>query len=328
MAEVYVNSTTPVKIKTFYNGEVVDIPGQVLVDIYDVTKSHISSNTQTLLFQDIVATKLETDPGTYSVSIPYNTSSYTRNLKLYWKYNLGGSHHSQYSYVDVVAPYCNLNEAIEDLNISTDSSDPNYKSYHELQMAEKYARKVVEDFTGQEFYLYQDTIAVYGSDSDILPLPKKIDEIYRIYANDILLVDKTITPEINNWGLQPIVSETGFAIRINRAALLDNSVYIANGMVPPSINDVALSTVFHKDVRYKIIGKFGWNDVPDEVEQATIQLMGHFFAKDRLWADRYLKNISTFDWDFEYSEEAYRGTGCAYADKLLTEYVMSTAFLI
>lgn len=329
MAEVYVNSTTPIKIKTFYGGEVVDIAGQVLVDIYDITEDPLvdpAIDPNLPITQNVVAQKMETDPGSYSINIPYAITSRPRKLKLHWKYSINSSSHGQYTNVDVVTPYCNLNEAIEDLNISTDSSDPNYKSYHELQMAEKYARKVVEDFTGQEFYLFDDTIVVYGDGSDILTLPMRIDTIYQVYADDALLIDDL--EKINNWGMQPVVSETGFAIRINRASLVDNTVYVANGMVPPSVNDINLSTIFAKNVRYKIVAKFGWRSIPDEVEQATIQLMGHYFAKDRLWADRYLKNISTFDWDFEYSDEAYKGTGCAYADKLLSEYTLSSMLLI
>ena len=59
MAEVYVNSTTPVKIKTFYDGEVVDISGQVLVDIYDTTGDALDNLLQQpfLISANNVATK-------------------------------------------------------------------------------------------------------------------------------------------------------------------------------------------------------------------------------------------------------------------------------
>ena len=50
--------------------------------------------------------------------------------------------------------------------------------------------------------------------------------------------------------------------------------------------------------------------------------MKDYFAKDRSWRNKYIKNISTFDWDFEYTSEAYSGTGNAYADRLLADYVM------
>ena len=42
----------------------------------------------------------------------------------------------------------------------------------------------------------------------------------------------------------------------------------------------------------------------------------------QVFSNKYIKNISTFDWDFEYTSEAYAGTGNAYADRLLANYVM------
>ncbi len=42
----------------------------------------------------------------------------------------------------------------------------------------------------------------------------------------------------------------------------------------------------------------------------------------------YLKSVSTFDWDFEYNDSVYSGTGCAYSDKLLSAYVLSNMVLI
>ncbi len=43
-----------------------------------------------------------------------------------------------------------------------------------------------------------------------------------------------------------------------------------------------------------------------------------------MWRNKYVKNISTFDWDFEYTSEAHSGTGNAYADRLLADYVLVT----
>jgi len=104
--------------------------------------------------------------------------------------------------------------------------------------------------------------------------------------------------------------------------MLDNTVYTANGMVPPSIHDS--TGIFKSGVSYKVQGYFGWEKVPDEVEQAAIELMKDFFAKDTVWRNKYVKKISTFDWDFEYTSEAHSGTGNAYADRLLADYVLVT----
>lgn len=328
MAEVFIYSNDPISTKIFFRGQIVDADDEVSVRIYDITEDiSVSPAINPLApIATLTATKDETNIGSYSVFLPTTVTNRNKRLHLEWSYEVEGNQFKHTTFCNVVTPYCNFAEAIEDLNIGTDPSDPNYKSYHELKMAEKYARKIIEDFTGQEFYLYEDQEVAYGVDSDILPLPYKINSIHKVYSDDLLLVDNL--NYINNWGYEPIISETGFGIRLNRANLLDNTVYVANGMVPPTINDMYAGQAFREGIRYRVVGKFGWDYVPDQVEQACIQLMGHYFGKDRMWADRYLKNVSTFDWDFEYSDEAFKGTGCAYADKLLSGFVLSSALLI
>lgn len=329
MAEVYVNTNDPITTKIFYAGEVIDADGQVNATVYDITEDPSISppvNPETPIIVS-VANKVETDFGTYKILIPFSTTNRQKKLKIRWSYQIGGSNVTHDQYIDIVVPYCDFGNAIEDLGISTDASDPKYKTYHELKMAEKYARKTIEYFTGQQFYLYPDTQIAYGSNSDILSLPYKLHSIYTLHGNDILLVDNNSTPAVNNWIHTPIISETGFGIRVDRTSTIDNTVYVANGMVPPTINDSSYGA-FQKDVRYRVYGEYGWDKVPDNVEQACIQLMGDFFSKDRAWTNRYLKNVQTFDWQFEYNSDAYRGTGNAYADQLLYPYVISSMVVL
>jgi hypothetical protein len=144
--------------------------------------------------------------------------------------------------------------------------------------------------------------------------------------NDILLIDNLANPAVNNWGYEVQVSETGFGIRINRANMLDNTVYVANGMVPPTIHEGA--GVFKNGVMYEVQGKFGWTKVPDEVELAAIELMKDYFAKDSVWKNQYVQNIQAFDWQIEYNSEVFMGTGNAYADRLLSDFVVNKASII
>jgi hypothetical protein len=108
---------------------------------------------------------------------------------------------------------------------------------------------------------------------------------------------------------------------------VDNDVYIANGMVPPSINDSS-PNIFRRSKSYKVHARFGWDYVPNEIRDAAVELMKMYFAKDRVWRERYVKKISTTDWDFEYSSEAFGGTGSSYVDKLLSDYVITQMVLV
>lgn len=329
MAEIYVDTNSPIKTKIFWKGELVSADANVTANVYDVVSypNVAPSINPTSPIHTVVAEPVEVDYGSYQIFLPVSLTSVAKKLKIVWSYQVGGVNASHTTYADIVKPYVNFVEAMEDLGLGSDPSDPNYKTYHELRMAEKYARKIIEDFTGQSFYTYQDEENAYGTGTETLVLASKINDIYQIYANDVLIYDSTVDPEINNFGADIKISETGFAVRLDRSTLVDNTVYSANGMIPPTIHD-EYSGPFRDGVRYKVLGAFGWLAVPDDVEQAAIQLMGHYFAKDRLWADRYLKKVSTFDWDFEYSDQIFSGTGCAYADKLLSDYVLSNMVLI
>jgi hypothetical protein len=323
MAEVLINSQSPIMHKVFWNGDVANADSLPTVGLYDVTLDPTVSPyiSPTQLLTTLTSSLDENNAGVYTVNIPYQYTSRNRTLRLVWNYSVGGTSVAKSDEVFVVTPYVDFANACGCLEISTDSSDPNYKSYRDLIRAEKYARKIIEQHTGQNFYLKDDSYLVYGHGSDILPLPSKIAEIYTLYARDVLLIDAL--ESIDNWNYSVEISESGYGIKVNRANLLDNTVYSANGMVPPSINDYS-GGAFIYGVPYKVEGRFGWEKVPDEVELAAIELMKDYFAKDTMWRNKYIKKISTFDWDFEYTGEAHLGTGNAYADKLLADYVITT----
>ena len=319
MAEILINTQSPITHQVYWNGEITVLDTAPTVKLYDITidpaiDPAINPNTPLQLLTSVAD---ENNPGTYITYVPYQYTNRNRTLRLEWYYTIGSTNVTRSDEVYVVTPYVDFNH-VQDLGFSVDSSDPNYKSYKELIRAERYARKQIEQYTGQNFYLYDDLYVVYGYGSDVLPLPAKLNTLHELYANDSLLLDNL--NNINNLSYDVIIAESGYGIRIDRSSIVDNTVYVANGMVPPSIYDV--NGVFQTNVPYKVQGKFGWEKVPDEVELAGIELMKDYFAKDQVWRNKYIKNISTFDWDFEYTSEAYAGTGNAYADRLLADYVM------
>lgn len=323
MAEIYIDQTAPVKTKLFWGGEIIDPDGEVIAEVYDITEDETINPTvdPNTVILTIGATRLETDVGTYQIVIPFEYCRRNRKFKIIWSYKVQGMDASHVYYIDVVTPYANLSDVWDDLNFGTDTSDPNYKTYHEVQMAEKYARKLIEAYTAQYFYLYDETQIVYGYGSDVLPLPFRIHEIHELYENDVLLINNV--NNVNNWLYTPKISESRFGIRVDRTQMLDNTIYTANGLVPPTVYDTNYRGAFKQDARYTVQGRFGWPSVPDNVEEACIILIKQFFEKDTAWRNKYVKNISAFDWKFEYMEDAHRGTGNLYADQLLLPYVIN-----
>lgn len=324
--EILIGSNSPINHKVFWKGSLTDADSLPQVEIYDVTEDPVVSpaiDPETYITR-INAEKSEADPGTYNLYLPLTLTDRKRQLKLIWKYNVEATPVTKTHNVFVTQPYADIAQAMDALGISSDQSDPNFKTYAELCAAERWARKVIENYTGQQFNLYDDLHTVYGAGTDVLPLPYKLDSLHELYENDILLLD-TING-IDNWNYTVQVSETGFGIRINKAAMIDNTVYTANGMVPPTIND--MTGVFVKNNVYRVQGRYGWETVPDDIELACIELMKDYFSNDKEWRNKYIKNIQTFDWTFEYNGDTFSGTGNAYVDHLLDTYVLTQMVVI
>lgn len=331
MAEIYVGSNFPVRTTIFYAGyPAVADDETIIVNVYDITEDPAITPAINpgILISQLIASSLETDPGTYEVVMPFSLTDRPRSFKLNWTYQVSGEQVIHTSYVDVITPYCDISDVMQDSNFGLEPSDPNYKTYHEIIMAEKYARKTIDAFCGQSFNLYDDVQVAYGAGTNILPLPFRLSALHELYADDVLLINNNSDPVINNWGYTPIISETGFGIRIDMNSFMDNTVYVANGMVPPTVNDLGYHGVFRNGVRYRVQGRFGWDEVPGAVEEAAIILIQDYFAKDNVWRKKYIKSISAFDWDVEYSSDVFRGTGNLYVDQLLQSYVITGMVVI
>lgn len=324
--EILVGTNSAIKHRVFWKGETAYADDLPEVRLYDITEEYEDNPAIVpgTLLSTGVAEQSETDIGVYNFYPDLTITNSTRRLVAEWSYNVDGSPVLKRHEVFIVQPYADISQAIDALGFGSDYHDPNHKTYSELLDAEKYARKVIENYTQQKFYLYDDVNVIYGAGTDILPLPNKIKDIHEIYVNDILLIDNI--HHINNWGIPIQVAESGFGIRANRANMLDNSVYTANGMVPPTINDY--SGIFNKDARYKVLGKYGWDKIPDEVEMACIELMRDYFSKDKVWRNKYIKSIQTFDWQFDFNSSTFAGTGNNYVDQLLLPYVINKMVLI
>lgn len=325
--EIIVGTNAPVRQRVFWKGEIAQADSLPIVKFYDITEDPAidpSINPQSILATQ-ESEESETDFGVYIVYPPLSLTDRPRSLKLVWEYEIDGEPVTKEHKLFVVRPYTDLIQAAESLGFGFDQSDPNYKTFSDLIAAERYARKLIENYTSQQFYLYDDVNVVYSTGADVLPLPYKLNKLHELYLNDVLLVD-TIN-EINNWNMSVKVSESGFGLRVDRSNMLDNTVYVANGMVPPSINDRGRG-VFVNGGTYRVAGRYGWEEVPDEVELACIELMKDFFSKDKEWRNKYIKSIQTFDWQFQYDTSSFTGTGNNYADQLLLPYVINKMVVI
>ena len=319
MAEIYKDQASRVITKIYWAGEITDADGTVTA--LAKRSSPDGAPFGGLPSASYTATKLDSDFGTYEIIIPQAASNFNEpTLEITWSYSVNGIPTTHKQIVDVVRPYVSISESLDRLNIGTDVSDPNYRSYNELKIAERYARKLIDAYTNQFFSEKYMTETQYGSGTDVLPLKTRILQIDFIKEEGVSLPGPFFSTHL--------ITESQYAIAANKQNLIDNIVYTANGLIPPSINDQGYSGSFKKGYKYDVQGWYGWKRVPDNVSEACLALMQQYFEKDRAWKDKYVKNISTFDWKFEFLDSAHKGTGSLYADQLLAPYVTTGMVII
>ena len=92
MAEIYVNSNTPIKTKIYWEGELVTPDGSVTAAVTDITEDPTISPpiSPSTVLTTITATAVETDIGTYQVVLPFSYSVRNRKFRLLWSYTVSG----------------------------------------------------------------------------------------------------------------------------------------------------------------------------------------------------------------------------------------------
>jgi hypothetical protein len=153
MAEILLNTNSPVKLKVFWRGQPQDADSNPIVKIYDITEDPAITPAilPGQLLQTITSTKVETDQGVYEAYPPLSLTTRNRTLKFLWQYDIGGESITKEHLVFCVTPYCDITQAADELGFGVDASDPNHKTYDEILAAEKYARKIIEKLYWTEF---------------------------------------------------------------------------------------------------------------------------------------------------------------------------------
>lgn len=300
--ELYTGVTQKVYLDIYRNGELVSADANPSVQIYD-------GKTDVLLFYGTASPELD-DEGHYGFVIPETYIEVDKVIKVVWYYMVQGSSENTINYYEVVTPYISISEAYTRLRLGRETGDTNYVPWDDMKDAEKFARFMIENYTGEKFGKYSKTVTAYGQDTDVLFLGDKIISYAMLKENNKIVID--VENNINNFNFPIQITESGYSIRIvteediNEGGKLD-IVYPMRGN-------------FYNGYRYDVSGVFGWTYVPEKIQQAALMLMKDYFGKDNIWRARYVNNISYGDTDMEFSKLAFRGTGNFYVDKLLDEF--------
>jgi hypothetical protein len=256
-----------------------------------------------------------------AITLPYAATHSEGAVDVKAVFEVEGFQYTRDIGVNVVTPYIELHEIKEILG--KNASD------EECFQAEAAARQIINAHTGQEFGFFEGTIKVLSNYDEALPLPRRMIEPTKIVAGSTVIFDRnTPTSYLNYLGEnQFVVTGSGMFLKrpIWASSLVVGDMYSADPIEAPSYTGVRK---FENDILYTITGKFGYETVPEAVRQAAQILTEQYECADKEYREQYLESIKSADWRIQFNSGAYRRTGNARADKLLSPYVVNRAKVI
>lgn len=288
------------------SNEQVNADGAVTVRMYN------ADDTSNTLLLTASATN-EPVSGLYTYEVGPSITSLNKILRVDWSYNLSSSSVTQSTFYEIATPYASISDILEYYNFGTNPSDLNYRPYEDIRNAEKLARTVIDGYTGQRFGKRTGWQEVFGYGSDALFLTEPMLQIDKMYENDMLVYDTTVSPSVNAFGFNITLSQTKKVVRIVNAGW---DVRYDNNIDPT----ILYYGRFRNNSRYRFEGVIGWDYVPPNVKLATILLAGDYLAHDAAWRNKYLQEVSLSEISFKMHNGAFNGTGNLIVDNMLDMY--------
>ncbi|MEY4333947.1 MAG: hypothetical protein RLZZ196_2690 [Bacteroidota bacterium] len=189
---------------------------------------------------------------------------------------------------------------------------------------EKRIRNVINTYCGQNFYYYPDkTLILDGNNHENLHLPIPILSIKKVTINpgddDQEILHDVTDPTLNNIEKvrQPLNFQASYYIRYtNKSARRDYDAYdYRNDRLYPARK-------FHPKSDFKIEGDFGWEYVPENVNQAAILLLADSMNDDSEYRRHGIHSMDMDVVKIQTKDSFYESTGNIDADVLLMDYTL------
>jgi hypothetical protein len=254
----------------------------------------------------------------YTGTLTANSSAYDRNVKLEWISSTASGASATINYSSLTRPFVTVTRARSITEISSSETDANIKKL------ERKARLYLQSHIGVDFTKQYKTVVVYGNGSDVLFLPEPIIRIDKVYEDDILIYDKISTASVNNfeYDLEPSTSK-------NRIKIINTEDEFEKNVNESS--DTALFPFqgnFRKDKQYRILGIFGYQYVPNAIEQATAILIEDYLCNDFNIRNKNISKLSNDSYDLAYANTSALGTGNLLVDKLISPWMTQPRYMV
>jgi hypothetical protein len=287
----------------------------VTFEIYDLdTDEFVQSGTAALTAS---ANNPSSSMG-WTATLTSDSAAYDRRVKIEWIQTTASSASAIFEYATLIRPFATASRIRTLADIENTTTDAT------LVKNERKARYFLQAHTGTDFTKEYKSLVVYGNNSDILSLPTPLIRLDKIYEDDILIYDMVSTASVNefDFNLETSLSRTRIKI-INTEDEFERAVQEF-----PEVHVLPYDGVFKKDCQYKITGIWGYQYVPNEIEQATALLVEDYLCNDFNIRNKNISKLSNDSYDLTYASNAGTGTGNLLVDKLISPWLSAPRFMV
>lgn len=263
------------------------------------------SGTYILDYKDLyTGESFSASASTYSGAVSFSLDSkyldYTGSLEASVKNSLGET--VILTNMDIIRPYCNLDSLASALNI-TDGKEIEY---------ERLARYIIDSQT-QGFPFVRKEKTIVGNGSDYLPVDEKIYKIHKVYENQKLQYDSSLSASANE--VVYAITKDGTSITNVDDERPENKVNYRQVWM-----ERYLDVQFAESAEYEIDGDFGYRVVPQDIQEACELLVQDIKNDNLKYINRYIESFDNEDFKIKFSKNPGTGTGNLFVDKILEKY--------
>jgi hypothetical protein len=177
---------------------------------------------------------------------------------------------------------------------------------------ERLARYIIDSQT-QPFTFMRKEKDIVGMGMDYLPIDEKIYKIYKVYENQEIQYDSTLTSNENLVTYE--ITRDGTSITNVDDEAPENK--INNKVV---WRERYLDSAFGEGSEYRVDGDFGWRVIPQDIQEACEMLIQDIKSDNLKYINRYIESFDNEDFKIKFSKGPNTGTGNMMVDKILEKY--------
>ena len=225
-------------------------------------------------------------------------------------YTVSGTSYTKSQYINVYTPYITADDFFEDHpELEDDWSD-------KFDKMEKKVRNIINTFCGQQFDYYPSKyIEISGTNKKTLHLPFPIVDLTKVTLN-LGMSDEAILYDSSDASYtaiekakEPHSFGSTYYIQFKRSML-------------DSVQTIITTNKFNAADSYKIEGSFGWQFVPNNIEQAADLLLEDMMNDDSEFRRHGIHRVDMDTIEYQTNTNFYETTGNIDADVLLMDYTL------